>query len=267
MSVSASSPIAIFDSGIGGLNVLHEAVKQIGGGFIYYADTEHVPYGEKTREEVHGYISDAVAFLAKKNIKALVLACNTATSISVEKLRSQYSFPIFGMEPAVKPAVERTKGKRVLVLATLLTLKEQKFNDLVSRVDNANIVDRFACPELVEFAESFEMNNYDVMYTLMQKLHKPRLEDYGTVVLGCTHFPYFKKAIAALFPGADIIDGTEGTVRHLKNILEKTNLLPENKKGHITYYDSGKQIEDESRFNKYIAYIKAQEEEDLLGKK
>jgi glutamate racemase len=259
MSASQSSPIAIFDSGIGGLNVLYEAMKQMGGDFIYYADTENVPYGEKSREEVDKHINDAAAFLAKKNIKALLLACNTATSISVEALRKQYSFPIIGMEPAVKPAVERTIGKRVLVLATLLTLKGHKFNELVARVDNEHIVDRFACPELVSLAETFYFDEYHVQEVMKQKLEKHDLESYGTVVLGCTHFPYFKKTLAKLFPPRTaIIDGTEGTVRHLKNILESKNLLPENKKGTVTYYDSGKLVEDVSRFNKYLTYIETQ---------
>jgi glutamate racemase len=169
------------------------------------------------------------------------------------------------MEPAVKPAVERTKGKRVLVLATLLTLKEQKFNDLVARVDNANIVDRFACPELVSLAETFYMDEYHVTEMLKQKFHKHNLEDYGTVVLGCTHFPYFKNTIAKLFPPMTaIIDGTEGTIRHLKNILQSKNLLTENKKGHITYYDSGKLVEDVARFNKYLTFIKAQMTDDSM---
>jgi glutamate racemase len=253
-----TSPIAIFDSGIGGLNVLYEAVKKIGGDFIYYADTVHVPYGEKTREEVDEFINEAVAFLAKKNIKALVLACNTATSISVTKLRTMYSFPIIGMEPAVKPAVENTKDKRVLVLATELTLQEQKFKDLVARVDNEKIVDFIALPELVSFAERFVLNDEElILETLRQKFSHINSEAYGTVVLGCTHFPYFKKYIAELFPSlTDIIDGTEGTIRHLKHILEGKNILPEKVKGHIAYYDSGNAMEDVSRFNKYLTFIK-----------
>jgi glutamate racemase len=261
--MKSDSPIAIFDSGIGGLNVLYEAIKEIGGDFIYYADTVHVPYGEKTKEEVHAYISDAVAFLAKKKIKALVIACNTATSISVEELRKQYDFPIIGMEPAVKPAVELAKEKRVLVLATLLTLKEQKFNELVERVDNAGIVDRYACPELVSLAESFSFDEDHVLQMLRKKFHKHNLRGYGTVVLGCTHFPYFKKTIAKLFPAkTDIIDGTEGTIRHLKNILEKKNILPKKTKGQITYYESGKAVKDDSRFTKYLKLIKKQRKAD-----
>jgi glutamate racemase len=266
MPATRSSPIAIFDSGIGGLNVLYEAVQQIGGDFIYYADTEHVPYGEKTREEVDQYIGEAVAFLAKKNLKALVLACNTATSISVANLRSKYDFPIIGMEPAVKPAVERNKGGRVLVLATPLTLREEKFKDLIARVDNEKIVDFVALPELVTLAEEYCFLDSERIYEVFdRKLSDDGTLSYSTVVLGCTHFPYFRKYFESYFPYSDIIDGTQGTVRHLKNILESKNLLPEIKKGHIMYYDSGKQVEDVYRFSKFLAFIKSELTEDLLG--
>src|SRR5947208_158274 len=104
---NVDAPIAIFDSGIGGLTVLHQALKKLPTeNFIYYADSKHVPYGEKSKEEVLEYVLDAAAFLVNKKIKALVLACNTATSIAAKELRNGYDFPVIGMEPAVKPAVE-----------------------------------------------------------------------------------------------------------------------------------------------------------------
>src|SRR5437764_129738 len=107
MSQLSSLPIGIFDSGIGGLTVLQKAIQALPAeNFIYYADTVHVPYGSKSKEEVRKYILEAASFLDAVGIKALVLACNTATSITVNELRTQYAFPVIGMEPAVKPAVE-----------------------------------------------------------------------------------------------------------------------------------------------------------------
>ncbi|MCX6290399.1 MAG: glutamate racemase [Bacteroidetes bacterium] len=259
---TASDPIGIFDSGIGGLTVLHQALRELPGeNFIYYADTLHVPYGEKPKEEVLGYIADGVSFLDRIGIKALVLACNTATSIAANELRSRYDFPIIGMEPAVKPAVERTKNKRVLVLATPLTLQEQKFKDLVAKVDNEKIVDFIALPELVESAEKFQFDPDIILPLLRKKLAHLQPEVYGTVVLGCTHFPFFRKALIEIFsPFADIIDGNEGTVKHLKNILQTKNLLSTGGKGQVSYYDSGVPVTDTSRFKKYLTLL------DEMGK-
>jgi glutamate racemase len=128
--------IGVFDSGIGGLTVLKEAIKLMPHeNYFYYADTKHVPYGTKPKDEVAGYIFDAVDFFARQGVEALVVACNTATSIAINDLRVKYSFPIIGMEPAVKPAVEKVDHRRVLVLATPITVKEKKLHDLVERLD------------------------------------------------------------------------------------------------------------------------------------
>ncbi len=253
----ASAPIGIFDSGVGGLTVLHSALTEFPEeNFIYYADTRHVPYGTKPKEEVRDYIFRAVSFLEKMNIKALVLACNTATSIAVNELRSSYDFPIIGMEPAVKPAVERTKNKRVLVLATQLTLQEQKFKDLVAKVDNEKIVDFMALPELVELAERFVFDPQVVVPILRDKLSGVSPETFGTVVLGCTHFLFFKKSFRELFSSfADIIDGNEGTVRHLKNTLQSKNLLSNQGSGHVDYFESGISVKDTDPFKKYLMWL------------
>jgi glutamate racemase len=167
--------IGFFDSGVGGLTVLAEALRQLPEeNYIYYADTEHVPYGIRNKDEVRRFVLQAVDFMAAQNIKALVVACNTATSIAINNLRQKYDFPVLGMEPAVKPAVEKNgtqKGlKRVLVAATQLTLREQKYQDLVSRVDQDHIVDGIALPELVEYAENFVFSQSN--FTLTFILHK-----------------------------------------------------------------------------------------------
>ena len=129
--------IAFFDSGIGGLTVLHQAKKLMPQeDYLYYADTDHVPYGSKTKEEIRRYVEEAVDFIAAQDVKALVVACNTATSVAIQSLRARYSFPILGMEPAVKPAVKNIAvSKRVLVTATPVTLREQKLHDLLLQVD------------------------------------------------------------------------------------------------------------------------------------
>lgn len=249
--------IGFFDSGIGGITVLKEALDMLPcEDYIYFADTLHVPYGEKSKEEVKRHIFEAVEFIIQRGIKALVIACNTATSIAVSDLREIYTFPIIGMEPAVKPAItsNNSNGKRVLVCATPLTLKETKFKDLVERLDKNNIVDCLPLPELVRYAESLVFDEEIIIPYLKDRLSDFDLAQYGTVVLGCTHFPYFKGSFRKIFKNADIIDGASGTVRRLKNILDE-NGLAGGGKGSVEFYSSGEIQSDRMRFIKGLAYL------------
>lgn len=258
ISSAATPPIAIFDSGIGGLSVLREALKILPSeNYLYYADTDHVPYGNKSKDEVKKYVLAAAGFLNDQKIKMLVVACNTATSIAITELRNRFTFPVVGMEPAVKPAVSATKNKRVLVLATELTLKEQKFKDLVDKVDNEKIVDMLPLPELVLFAEQFVFEDSLVVPALLKKLDSHSLDNYGTVVLGCTHFPFYADVFRKIFPpGTEIIDGNKGTVVHMKNILEDKGLRnASHAKGGITFYNSGKEVNEPRLREKYLALI------------
>lgn len=220
--------IGFFDSGVGGATVLARALAAMPEeDYLYFADTLHVPYGEKPKDVVQGHIFNAVEQMVEEGIKALVIACNTATSIAVKALRETYTFPIIGMEPAVKPAVMRTVGseKRVLVFATSLTLREAKFQQLVSAVDQHHIVDHLALPGLVELAEQGIFGGPQAEAYLRKELAPFELGCYGTAVLGCTHFPLFRPTFAALLPaGTDLIDGAEGTVRHLKAMLDTSGL-------------------------------------------
>lgn len=244
--------IGFLDSGFGGITVLSEALRQLPDeNYIYYADNVHVPYGTKTKEEVHNYVFEAVDFLVGKGIKSLVVACNTATSIAVRDLRNKYSFPIIGMEPAVKPAVENGNGKRVLVLATQLTLKEEKFHNLVQRVDHEHVVDYLAFPELVELAEKMIFDKERVIPVIKNKLAGYDFNNYKTFVLGCTHFPIYKNILKLVLPGhIDVIDGSTGTVRYLKRLMEERDILnTSGRPGQIEFYDSGVKIENEERLN------------------
>ena len=247
--------IGFFDSGIGGLSVLREAITLLPNeNYIYYADSDNAPYGTKTKEELKRLTFDAVKFLNERKINALVIACNTATSAAVRDLREVYGFPVIGMEPAVKPAVQKNSnaGKRVLVLATALTLKEEKFQSLVSRFDSEHIVDMLPAPKLVELAEKYVFHGHEVSDYIREILPE-NIGRYGTLVLGCTHFPLFMQALEENIPkNIDIIDGNKGTVNHLMDILKNNNLLsPSDKKGEVTFYKSGVQVKDQIILGKY----------------
>ncbi|RYM06055.1 glutamate racemase [Sporolactobacillus sp. THM7-7] len=248
--------IAFFDSGIGGITVLHQAMRLLPDeDYLFYADTLHVPYGEKRKEEVRKYVFDAAEFIANQDVKALVVACNTATSIAVEDLRQKYPFPILGIEPAVKPAVieSEKRRKKVLVLATKLTLKEEKYHHLVARIDKHDIVDSLPLPGLVQFAEHFEFNEEKVARYLSEQLDSFDTSEYGTVVLGCTHFPYFKDTIKKLFPhDTAVIDGGPGTARNLQRVLEARHLVNQTaQEGTVSFYQSGTKVESEETLRRY----------------
>ncbi|OLQ51741.1 glutamate racemase [Bacillus licheniformis] len=241
------------------MSVLYEAIKVLPyEDYIFYADTLNVPYGEKSKIEVREYIFNAVEFLAAQNIKALVIACNTATSIAVEDLRRHFDFPIIGIEPAVRPAIKKCaeERKRVLVVATHLTLKEEKFHHLVKEIDHHALVDCLALPGLVEFAENFDFSEDKVIKYLKNELSSFDLKQYGTIVLGCTHFPFFKNSFEKLFGiNVDIISGSVGTAKQLKKILVDRNQLGKGS-GSITFFNSGHKIEDQEIISKYKTLFK-----------
>ena len=146
--------IGIFDSGIGGVSVLNEAFHRLPDqDYIFYADVDHVPYGIKSSEQIIEYTDSITAFLIEQGVDAILIACNTATAVAADYLRSKYPVPIIGMEPAVKPAVEEAKEGRVLVMATPVTIRENKLHTLLERVDTQHRVDLLPMPGLVRFAE------------------------------------------------------------------------------------------------------------------
>lgn len=244
--------IGFFDSGIGGLTVLSEALKRLPSHeYLYYADTMHAPYGPKPKDEVRNYVFEAVDFLVGEGAEIIVIACNTATSIAVNDLRAKYHIPIIGMEPAVKPAIELLEGsgKRVLVTATPLTLKEEKLHHLIERLDQSKITDLLPLPDLVRFAESFDFSHETVIPYLNQQLVNYNISDYGAIVLGCTHFPLFASSFKEVFEnGVQLIDGSVGTVSHLAKTIE--SLHGENSKTpSVTFYQSGKKVIQHNELN------------------
>lgn len=247
--------IGIFDSGVGGLTVLNTAMKIIPcAEYFFYADLDNVPYGVKTKEEVNKLTYNSIKFLYDLGVDAIVIACNTATSTSAERLRKMFDIPILGMEPAIKPAIETTQGKKILVMATELTLKEDKFKNLVNRLEADDIVDSIPMPELVEAAENFAFDSEKLESLVTEKLKKFDLNDYGALVLGCTHFIYFEKMLKRIFPqNISIIDGNKGTVINLVKTLNSRNNNCDN--NTIEFYISGRKS-DGARFNKFMEYLK-----------
>ena len=237
-----NSPIGFFDSGVGGLSVLREAIsKKPNENYIYFGDSKNAPYGTRELDDVKQLTFNAVDFLLKKNVKAIVIACNTATSAAIEELRDKYTdIPIIGIEPALKPAVELNRNGSVIIMATPMTLREKKFKKLMCKYqDRCNIIS-MPCAELVEFVESGNLTGIEVEEYLNIKFKEYNKSDIAAVVLGCTHFPFIKKSLSKII-GMDIplIDGGAGTSHELQRKLEEKNILTNSEsRGSVEIYNS-----------------------------
>ena len=221
-------PIAVIDSGVGGISVLRELVKIMPEErFLYFGDSKNAPYGTKSRAEVLEITKNNLEFLKKRGIKALVVACNTATSAAVRILREENpDLPIVGIEPAIKPASELCESPRVLVMATPLTLKEEKFQNLVSRFAHKGEFIPLPCPGLMELVETGDVESAEIDEYL-RKLFAPYLDQrIDGIVLGCTHYPHVKHRINKIWQGkAAILDGGAGTAREAKRRIAEKGLL------------------------------------------
>jgi glutamate racemase len=235
-------PIGVFDSGVGGLSVLRDIRKELWNeDLLYVADSNHAPYGDKEAKYIEARSVAIAQFLVDRPVKAIVVACNTATSAAVAHLRERFDVPIVAMEPAVKPAVENTKSGVVGVLATRRTVSSDNFLNLLTRFGaNADIVVQ-PCPGLVEQVEAGDLLG-DKTRLLLEKFVFPLLEKGAdTLVLGCTHYPFLAPLIRAM-AGIDvaIIDPGEAIARELRRRLETVGLLScREQQGREHFWTSG----------------------------
>ena len=248
--------VGIFDSGIGGLTVLKTALEMLPEvEYIYYSDNLHAPYGVKPKEEVVGYVKEIMKFLVNQKVDAILIACNTATSVAVDELRQIYTIPIIGMEPAVKVALEDNSEGKILVTATPLYLQEEKYKNLVAHVDHEHRAIPLPLPELVTFAETRTFDEKMLNHYFKEKFKSFNLEDFTGIVLGCTHFVYFRRYLENILPShMKIYDGNEGTIRHLRECLGITHKESE-AAPKVTFYHSGELCEDESLLQTYLKLV------------
>lgn len=228
--MASSAPIGVFDSGLGGLSVVREIRREMPHErIVFFGDSAHAPYGTKTPEQVRELSGHIVEELVAQGAKAIVIACNTATSAAAAGLRDRYDLPIIGMEPALKVACDRGHGRRqrVIVAATPLTLRERKFAALMRRFESDHTILPQPCPELVRIVEQGRLADHDlVMRTLHGYFDRYDLDSIDSVVLGCTHFIFYRDYFRELLPDTvAIVDGNAGTVHHLDVILESLGAL------------------------------------------
>ena len=219
-------PIAVFDSGVGGISVLRELVRLMPGeNYLYYGDSANAPYGSKPTQQVRSLTLAAAEKLMVRGIKALVVACNTATSAAIGILRQRYpECIIVGIEPALKMAADRFPAGNIGVMATQVTLREEKFSHQAERFPNANLT-LIPAPGLVEL---IELDKADAPETtaLLRQLLTPCIGKLDALVLGCTHYPFVSRQIAGIL-GTDtlLFDGGAGTARQTQRCLKEAGLL------------------------------------------
>lgn len=232
-------PIGIFDSGLGGISVLKEAVHLMPNEhFIFYGDNENAPYGTKTQEQIDSCVQNVVDQLLQRDIKALLIACNTATAASAKRLRSELTIPVIGMEPALKPAHELRHGGQILVLATPATLHMDKFLHLMELYGEGAVpVEGYGIVECVEDGQVRGERILSVLHGLLDEHLKKKTD---AIVLGCTHYPLIREALSQVAPGIPLIDGNLGTVRQLRRVLERDGMLcPPGKPGGFELHTTG----------------------------
>lgn len=237
--MNRNAPIGMLDSGMGGLSVLLEAMKLLPNeDFLYYGDQLHAPYGTKEPSEVMRLVDNAVSFLIEKGCKAIVIACNTATGVAAQAMRQKYNLPIIGIEPALKPAQSLRNGGKVLVMATPVTLKQEKFRHLFDMYGQDTLL--CPCPGLMDMVEKGVLSGPELDSLLDSLLQNQPLPEVKVVVLGCTHYSFLSKAIARHFPAhTQVIDGNGGTVRQLKRRLEECGLSADSDRdGAVTLMSS-----------------------------
>lgn len=243
--------IGIFDSGIGGVTVLKEILKILPNeNYIYYSDSKNNPYGDKSDEEIFNMCDKIVKEFIKKECKAIVIACNTASAKAAKKLREKYPEEIIiAIEPAYKMVHDFAYEKPTLVMATKGTIESEKFHKLYEKYDNHKTY-LMACKGLADIIE--EGNEEKI-----QKYLKENLSEYvgkvENVVLGCTHYPLVQKQIAQVLGNVEFFNGAPNLAKHLKDVLEKDNLINDSKnKGKIYFIDSSNSEYKKERFLRHL---------------
>ncbi|MGH8559511.1 MAG: glutamate racemase [Methylococcales bacterium] len=237
-----AAPIGLFDSGVGGLTVARHIQRELPSErLLYIADSAYAPYGTKTAAEVEQRAVTLSGYLVGRRVKALVVACNTATAAAITRLRSLYSIPIIGMEPAVKPAVSMTRTGVIGVLATAGTLNSDKFSRLQTEYGCGVRIITQACPGLVELVESGNLDGIETRRLAAEYLGNLISRGADTIVLGCTHYPFLLPLFRQIAgPDVRILDTGIPVSKEIRRQLEIRNLVAQpGKIGSLEILSSG----------------------------
>jgi len=232
--------IAVFDSGVGGISVLRHLLRYLPGErYLYFGDSANAPYGSRTTEDVRKLtLAAAEKLTSEYPLKALVIACNTATAAAVKDVRAAYpELIVIGIEPALKVAADHFPGGRIGVMATEVTLREEKFDTLLHRFDRSCTIAKIPAPGLVQKIEAGQTDTPETE-ALLRNILGSHVGKLDALVLGCTHYPFAAKAISRILgERVTLLEGGDGTARETKRRLEAAGLL-EQSEGEVTIINS-----------------------------
>ncbi|NLL47658.1 MAG: glutamate racemase [Firmicutes bacterium] len=256
--------IGLIDSGVGGLTVLKEIRRLMPGeNIVYFGDTEHMPYGPRSREEIRSYVTDIIRFLyTTQDIKMIVIACNTATVAGLEYFQRLSPVPVVGVvEPGALGALSRSQSKRIGVVATQGTIESGAYENIITRAESNAKVFSVASPLFAIIVESGLYDNPEIRCLAAEYLRPIKDKGIDTLILGCTHYPLLSGIIKVVMgPGVDLVDPATFTAQHVQGLLESENLTNDSPKGWLRFFVS----RDPKQFSQTGAHLLGQPIEAYL---
>ncbi|GEO78993.1 glutamate racemase [Companilactobacillus mindensis DSM 14500] len=249
--MSDQRPIGVLDSGLGGLTVVKEVIKQLPNeNVIFIGDEARMPYGVKTHDQIIAYTREMVQYLTSQNVKLIIYGCNTATANALSELRKEFTVPMLGViKPGAKEAAKTTKTKHVGIIGTESTINSKSYSQTLKEIDPKITVRGIAAQKFVAIVEADQADSQAAQNTIATTLKPFEASNYDTLILGCTHFPMLKKQINQYLPNTKLIDPAVSTVETTKNYLAENNLLND-QKHHVLRLHATADIEDFSRLAK-----------------
>lgn len=219
-------PIAFFDSGVGGLTVFEKLKKLLPNeNYIYYGDTKNMPYGEKTEAQLIEFADRIFKFFEQQNVKAVVMACNTTSAITYEKLKNNYNFRIYPIIQSVSKVIAKQNIKRIGVFATPATINSHAYSKEIRKYNNDTEIFEIACPEWVKIVEGNKLKQPESLLQIKEKIREMEIHNPEKIILGCTHYPYLLEILKQFVPEHKFIDPAIEFSKFIKDDLQKNNLL------------------------------------------
>jgi len=235
-------PIGVLDSGLGGLTVVKEVIRQMPNeNVIFIGDEARMPYGTKSREQIISYTREMVQYLINQNVKLIIYGCNTATANALAQLRTEFTIPMIGViRPGAQAAVEITKTGDIGIIGTESTVKSKSYDKTIEAIDPKINVLGVAAQKFVAIVEADEANDKTALDNIAKTLAPFKDSNYDTLILGCTHFPMLKDQIKSYLPKMTLVDPALSTVVLTKNYLTEKNMLTDKATRTLKLYTTGK---------------------------
>jgi glutamate racemase len=238
-----TSPIGVFDSGVGGLTVVKSLLEKLPNeNLVYYGDTAHVPYGNKSRDQLFKYASDIISFLLSRDVKTILVACGTHSSVTLTEMEKTCPVPILGVvKPGSRAAVQATVNGKIGVIATQATVNSRSYSININAIDPNLEIFAACCARLVPIVEAGNFDGPEAYQAVEEYIDPLLKQDVDTLVMGCTHYPFLAPVIRDIAGnGVTLVDPAVETIEELNRILEKNNLLNDSKTiGNKDFYVSG----------------------------